>query len=305
MELRRLFDAFHARDFQQDFGEQPGFVEKLEAAASGAFGKNFGQLIADALGGNLKNVGREFGDRHERAALDRIAEPRGESHGANHAQLVFAEAIFGISDGANDSGAQILLAADEIEDFIREGVEHQAVDGEVAALYVFFGRASVLDAIGMAAVGVANVRAESCYLDLRGAVDDDDDSELRAHREAVGKKLLHAIGRGVGGDVVVDRLAPEQNIAHAAAGEIGLMAAIAQDVADVVGELAAVHIEIMRENRGRGKFGGFAERESANDLERFRLGGHAEDEAGDVVMLANVADERVDIKHHATQDVGG
>jgi hypothetical protein len=61
----------------------------------------------------------------------------------------------------------------------------------------------------------------------------------------------------------------------------------------------------MRENRGRGKFGGFAERESANDLERFRLGGHAEDEAGDVVMLANVADERVDIKHHATQDVGG
>src|SRR5580693_2599383 len=289
MKLRRLFDAFHARDFRQDFGEQFGFVEKLEAAAGGAFGEDFGQFVADAFGGNLENIGGEFRDRDESAALDCIAETRGKSHGANHAQLVFAEAIFGISDGANDSGAQIFLATYEIEDFIRERVKHQAVDGEVAAFYIFFWRAGVFDAIGMAAVGVANVRAESCYLDLRGAVDDDDDSELRAHREAVGKKLLHAIGRGVGGDVVVDRLAPEQNIAHAAAGEIGLMAAIAQDLADVVGELAAVHIEIMRENRGRGKFGGFAERESANDLERFRLGGHAEDEAGDVVTLANVA----------------
>ena len=86
------------------------------------------------------------------------------------------------------------------------------------------------------------------------------------------------------------------------------MAAIAQDAADVVSELAAVHgvhTEIMRENGGRGKFGGFAEREFANDLKRFKLGGDAEDEAGDVVVLANVADECVDIKHHAAQDVGG
>ena len=308
MELRRLFDALHARDFRQDFGEQFGFVEKLEATARGAFGKDLGQLVANALGGNLENIRGKFRDRHERAALDCIAETRGKSHGANHAQLVFAEAIFGISDGANDSGAQIFLAADEIENFIRERVEHQAVDGEVAALYVFFGRAGVLDAIGMAAVGVANVRAESCDLDLHGAIGDDDDSELRAHREAVGKKLLHAIGRGVGGDVVIDRLAPEQNIAHAAAGEIGLVAAIAQDAADVVGELAAVHavhIEIMRENARRGKFGGFSESEFASDLGRFRLGGDAEDEAGDVVVLANVADECVDIEHHAAQDVGG
>jgi hypothetical protein len=43
------------------------------------------------------------------------------------------------------------------------------------------------------------------------------------------------------------------------------MAAIAQHAADLVGELAAVdaaHIEIMRENGGRGKFGGFAQANS-------------------------------------------
>ena len=86
------------------------------------------------------------------------------------------------------------------------------------------------------------------------------------------------------------------------------MAAVAQDAADVVGKLAAVHgvhIEIMRENRGRGKFAGFAQTEFAGDLKRFKLDGDAEDEAGDVVMLANVADESIDIKHHAAQDVGG
>ena len=216
--------------------------------------------------------------------------------------------MVGIADGANNSGAQIFLAADVIEDFIRERVEHQAVDGEVSALYIFFGRAGVLDAVGMAAIGVANVAAERSDFDLRGAVGDDDDSELRADCEAIGEKLLHAVGRGVGGDVVINRCAAEQNVAHAAAGEIGLMAAIAQDAADVVGELAAVHgvhIEIMREKGGRGKFGGFAEREFANDLKRFKLGGDAEDEAGDVVVLANVADECIHIEHHSAENVGG
>ena len=86
------------------------------------------------------------------------------------------------------------------------------------------------------------------------------------------------------------------------------MAAIAQNAADVVGELTAVdaaHSEIMLENRGRGKFGGFAQGKFTNDSKRLALSGDAEDEAGDVVVLANVADECIDIEHHAAQDVGG
>src|ERR1700757_4913547 len=108
MKLRWLFDAFHARDFRQDFGEQFGFVEKLEAAAGGAFGEDFGQLVSNAFSGNLENIGGEVRDRDESAAFDRIAEASGKSYGSNHAQLVFTEAIFGISDGANDSGAEVL-----------------------------------------------------------------------------------------------------------------------------------------------------------------------------------------------------
>jgi len=37
MKLRRLFDAFHARNFRQGFRGAVGFVEKLETAASEAF----------------------------------------------------------------------------------------------------------------------------------------------------------------------------------------------------------------------------------------------------------------------------
>ena len=85
MKLRRLFDAFHACDFRQDFGEQLGFVKTLEAAASGAFGEDFGQFVANAFGGNLEDIGREFRDRDERAAFDCISETRGKSHRANHA----------------------------------------------------------------------------------------------------------------------------------------------------------------------------------------------------------------------------
>src|SRR5579862_1928193 len=59
---------------------------------------------------------------------------------------------------------------------------------------------------------------------------------------------------------------------------------------------------------GKTRGGGSSEvprRAIASDLGRFKLGGDAEDEAGDVVMLANVADECVDVEHHAAQDIGG
>ena len=43
------------------------------------------------------------------------------------------------------------------------GVEEEAVDGEVAALDVFFGAEGVADLVGVAAVGVGSVGAEGGY----------------------------------------------------------------------------------------------------------------------------------------------
>ena len=54
-------------------------------------------------------------------------------------------------------------------------------------------------------------------------------------REAAGEKLLHAFGTRVGGHVVVGRLAPQHEVAHAAADEVGLVAGGAQRAADLCG----------------------------------------------------------------------
>ena len=68
------------------------------------------------------------------AGIDLVIEARRETHGAEHAQLVFGKTAFGIADGADDSGFQIVSSADEIQDLVGCGIEHHAVDGEIAAL---------------------------------------------------------------------------------------------------------------------------------------------------------------------------
>jgi hypothetical protein len=59
-------------------------------------------------------------------------------------------------------------------------VHEQAVDGEIAALNVLFGRPGIDDLIGMAAIGVADVGAKRGDLDFEGIVADEDYAELRA-----------------------------------------------------------------------------------------------------------------------------
>ena len=56
----------------------------------------------------------------------------------------------------------------------------------------------------------------------------DDHAELRPDGQAAREKLLDAIRRRVGRDVVIGRFAAKQNIAHAAADEVSLMARRAQ-----------------------------------------------------------------------------
>ena len=87
----------------------------------------------------------------------------------------------------------------------------------------------------MAAIGVAHVGAKRGHLDLRGIVDNNDHAKLRAHREAAGKELLHALGGGVGRNVVVGGLAAEQEVANTPAHQISLMASGAQVAADSLG----------------------------------------------------------------------
>ena len=59
---------------------------------------------------------------------------------------------------------------------------------------------------------------------MMAAVFGDHDAEVRADFVRAGKKIDHLRWHGGGGDVVVLRFVAEQAVAHAAAGEEGLMA---------------------------------------------------------------------------------
>src|SRR5215467_16081943 len=99
--------------------------------------------------------------------LDGVLKARRESHRPQHPQLVFSKSPFWRANGADQSRTQIGLAVNKIEHLAGIVPHQQAVDREVPALDIPFGRAGVLDTVGMAAVRVSDVGAERrhFYLD--------------------------------------------------------------------------------------------------------------------------------------------
>ena len=127
------------------------------------------------LGGQLLDCGEGF-------RLNGVSEARGKAHGAQHPQLVFGEAQLGAADGADDFGLQILLSADVVKNLAGHRIEQQAVDGEVAAFDVFLRTLAESHLIGMAAVGVANVAAESGNFDDAAVAEADRESSATSLR---------------------------------------------------------------------------------------------------------------------------
>jgi hypothetical protein len=99
----------------------------------------------------------------------------------------------------------------------------------------------------MAAVGIADIGAEGGDFHLEGIVADEDDAELGADIEAVGKELQDLGGSGVCSDVIISGIAPKQDVAHTAAYEESLVAVALKLVADRIGEFPGVHGMIMRQ----------------------------------------------------------
>ena len=186
--------------------------------------------------GNLGGVAADGGGG---CGVDLEVEAGGESDGAHHAQLVLGEAQGGVADGADDAASEVFAAVDEVERggcgvarcFIFDGIEEHSVDGEVAAEYIFARVGGVTHCIGTAAVGVGAVGAEGGDLggdlDVVDLIADEDNAEVRADGEGLGEEGDDLIGRGGGGDVEVLGREAQQQVAHASAGEEGLMARIA------------------------------------------------------------------------------
>ena len=78
-----------------------------------------------------------------------------------------------------------------------------------------------------AAIGPEHA-ANTRVLGFRRGIRNEHDAKLRAHRIGFRKNPHDLVWGGVSGNVVVGRFAAEEQVAHASANEIGLIAALAQ-----------------------------------------------------------------------------
>jgi len=186
-------------------------------------------------------------DRGEERRLDREVDPRGERDRAQHAHGILAKPHVGVADRSHDLVAQVVEAADVIDD--REGgdVVEERVDREVAAEGVFLGRAErvvAMDqvlAFGRRRVGRrhavgddlfsrANLASERRHLDHLRSELDVREAEAAADDPAVAEELLDLMRVRRRADVEILRAAAEQEIADAAADEVRDVLALAEPV---------------------------------------------------------------------------
>ena len=146
----------------------------------------------------------------------------------------------GVADSANPALFEVAPALHQINDPIGHRIVNHAVDREVPAPHVLL-QAAVAHLARPAAVEVRSVVAKACDLEGLAVDQNENDAELRAHRNGVGENPLNVLGARAGRDIVVLRLFAEQHVAHPAAGEIGLIAFAAKSLHDKNSFLARRH----------------------------------------------------------------
>jgi hypothetical protein len=87
--------------------EQTAFAKKPPADVTGGVGEDAFEFFADALWCNPPELRRVQLNGREGGRLERKAEAGREAHGAQQAQVIFAKAFAGLTDGADQSGLQI------------------------------------------------------------------------------------------------------------------------------------------------------------------------------------------------------
>ena len=134
-----------------------------------------------------------------------------------------------IADRPEESGAEVLATADKIDHGAVRRIEEHAVNREIAAARVFFRRREV-HLCRMPPVEINAVGPESRDLELQVIFQNDNDAEMRADRVGPAEDFLHFLRSRVGRDIDVFRRLPADQIAHAAAREVGNVSGRAQSI---------------------------------------------------------------------------
>ena len=245
-----------AREKSQNDRKQVQIAKVLPSGQSRGGREGEAEFFANAFGADAGKVGGVLLDGGLGCRVYGEIESGGEADGAQQAQVVFAEAIGGVADGAEDFVIEVVPAADEVEEAVIDGVEEEAIDGEVAAFGVFLGGGE-LNFGGSSAIEIDAVVAEGGDFDDAWANADEDDAERLTDGLGVAEEGPNLRRQGVGGNVVILGFQAKQQVAHAAAGKIGYVARIAQGaddgkgIAAMAGGLGA-GIAVIHENKDIG-----------------------------------------------------
>ena len=201
-----------------------------------AGGQQLQHLVEEA---GRRHVFQQFGHFADRLAGRRVdlqAELGGETHGAQHAHRVFAVAGARLADHAQGLLLEVADAVVVVDDRLGRRVVIQRIGGEVAARGVLglvaedvvVQHAAVLVLLGVGVEGAAEGG------DLDGLVPHHHmhDLEAAADDARAAEDVAHLFRRGVGGDVEILGFGADQQVAHGAADDEGLVALLLQTFAD-------------------------------------------------------------------------
>ena len=163
-----------------------------------------------------------------RVFLDRKAKHGRKAQQAQNAERILGKAPRRIAHAAQDAGSQVRLPAEGIDEpSVRRKCD--GVHREVAAGKVLFNAPCKPHALGMTAVTVGSVAALGRVLDGKAAAHERHRSVHQPGRVRVRAEEGHDLLRPrIARHVVVVRLRAAQQVTHAAADEVGRMAAFAQ-----------------------------------------------------------------------------
>ena len=227
--------------------EQTELCKHAERLLGGAGAQDLVVLLEQPWRRALRDLVPMRPDGIEHWRIDREVQTRGEGDGAQHADRIFAQPDIRVADRSDDAGAQILESADVIDDRERRDVVDERVDGEVAPERVLLGSAEgvvVMDqvlAFGRGGIGRGDavlhdlfarrhLTAEGGDLDDLRAELDVREPEAPADDPAVAKELLDLVRMRRCPDVEILWAAADEQVANAAADEIGDVVELPQPI---------------------------------------------------------------------------
>ncbi len=243
----------HRPELGQKHARHAGLLEQLHGPAGGALAQKTVDLLEHARLGAGRDVVPVAGDGLARLGLDGEIEPGGELDGPQDAHRILLQADVRVPDGPNKALLQVGPPLHEVDHLPLHRIVKQAVEREVPTQGVIFGRAedvvaadeqrvTVMEpllrggvAVALFVLVVAGVLAEGGGLDDLGTEKDVGQLEATSDDARVAKQPLDLVGRGRGGQIEVLGLAAEQQIAHTAPHQVGLVAIAAQTPDDLQG----------------------------------------------------------------------